>query len=74
MNNTKDKYIVASDVGKRDGIGIEYYRNDELLVEVFRDDTKKTREITLYKQDVPLDLVEKAIEVFKDRIQWEYQD
>ncbi len=66
--------LVASDVGKRDGIGIEIYQNDEIILEIFRDDTKKTREVNLYKQDVPLDLIEKSIEIFRKEIPWEYMD
>ncbi|MEL4389601.1 hypothetical protein [Shewanella xiamenensis] len=49
-----EKYIIASDVGgSRDGIGIEVYSGSEILMEVFRDDTQKTREVTLYKKEIP---------------------
>ena len=40
MTLPKDRTIVASDVNLRDGIGVEIYRNNELVVEIFRDDTK----------------------------------
>lgn len=30
----------------QDGIGIEVYSGNDMLLEVFRDDTKKTREVT----------------------------
>ena len=68
------KVVVASDVSDRDGIGVEIYLNDELVVEVFRDDTKKAREITLYKRDVPLELVEESIAIFKREIPWDFID
>lgn len=69
-----EKYIIASDVGgSRDGIGIEVYYGSEILMEVFRDDTQKTREVTLYKKDLDLELVEQAIALFKKEIPWEFQ-
>ncbi|ABK50239.1 hypothetical protein Shewana3_4022 [Shewanella sp. ANA-3] len=69
-----EKYIIASDVGgSRDGIGIEVYSGSEILMEVFRDDTQKTREVTLYKKDLDLELVEQAIDLFKKEIPWEFQ-
>jgi len=72
--NSRDRVVVASDVSDRDGIGIEFYRNDVLVVEVFRDDAQKTREVTLYKKNVSLDLVEEAIVSFRNEIPWEFQD
>ena len=59
-------YVVQSDVsGDRDGIGIEIYEGDEILIEIFRDDTKKKREITLYQKDLSIDLIEQSIVLFK---------
>ncbi|MGB7451887.1 MAG: hypothetical protein WBM36_07150 [Lysobacterales bacterium] len=72
MPNDKEKVVVASDVNPRDGIGIEYYRGDELLIEIFRDDTDRTRTVTLFKDDVSLEQMERAIEVFKKEIPWEF--
>ena len=69
-----EKYVVASDVGCRDGIGIEVYSGNKMLLEVFRDDTKKTREVTLYKKELDLELVEQAITLFKKEIPWEFQE
>jgi hypothetical protein len=75
MNDAqKNKWIIASDVSGRDGIGIELYQNDELILEIFRDDTKKSREVTMYKKDVPLSFVEDAISNFKKEIPWEFLD
>jgi hypothetical protein len=34
------KVIVAGDVSSRDGIGVEIYQDNELVIEIFRDDTK----------------------------------
>ncbi|MBD1560039.1 hypothetical protein HC752_24305 [Vibrio sp. S9_S30] len=77
MSFPKDRIVVASDVNPRDGIGVELYRNDELLVEVFRDDTERTRTVSLFKDSVSLDIVEEAIQRFKDEGLWgfiEYND
>lgn len=68
------KFVVASDVSTRDGIGVEIYINDELVLEIFRDDTKREREVTLYKRDLPLSLVENSIKIFKREIPWEFVD
>lgn len=66
-------YAVQSDVsGERDGIGIEVLEGDDFLLEIFRDDTKKKREVTLHKKDVPLELVEQSIQLFKREIPWDF--
>lgn len=69
-----EKYIVASDVSDRDGIGVEIYSGDKVILEIFRDDTKKSREVTLYEDDMGLELVEQAIALFKKEIPWEHLD
>lgn len=72
MKTQDIKVVVASDVNTRDGIGVEIYQNDELIIEIFRDDTKKSREVTLFKRDVPLELVEESISIFKNKIPWDF--
>lgn len=73
MEKDKDRIEIASDVsGERDGIGIEIYRNNELCIEIFRDDTKLIRTVTLWKQDIPLELIEDSIEKFKLNIPWDF--
>ncbi|SKB36048.1 hypothetical protein SAMN05660841_00006 [Sphingobacterium nematocida] len=75
MELSKDRVIVASDVsGDRDGIGVEIYRDDKLIIEIFRDDTKRTRTITLFQQDISLDLIEESIQTFKKEIPWNFID
>ena len=71
-SNPPIKVVVASDVHDRDGIGIEIYLDDELALEIFRDDTKKSREVSLYKKDVPLSVVEESIAIFKREIPWAF--
>ena len=73
MEKNKDRIEIVSDVsGSRDGIGVEIFRNNELLIEIFRDDTKLTRTVTLWKQDVALELIEESIEKFKQNIPWDF--
>jgi hypothetical protein len=72
MTPPKDRIIVASDVNERDGIGLEVYRNDELVIEIFRDDTLKTRTVAIFKPEVSLELMEKAISDFKEKIPREF--
>ncbi|MEM9538471.1 MAG: hypothetical protein AAGA60_03055 [Cyanobacteria bacterium P01_E01_bin.42] len=72
MASDELKVIVASDVSDRDGIGVEIYIHNELVVEIFRDDMKQTREVTLYQKNVPLELVEKSIQIFRKEIPWNF--
>lgn len=75
MELPKNRVIIASYVsGDRDGIGVEIYRDDKLIVEIFRDDTKRTRTVTLFQQDIPLDLIEESIQTFKREIPWNFID
>jgi hypothetical protein len=70
----KDRVVVASDVNTRDGIGVEIYRNDQLVVEIFRDDTDRTRTITVYTKDISLELMEESIQIFRRNIPWDFID
>jgi hypothetical protein len=72
MDIPKDRVEIASDVSKRDGIGVEIYKDNKLIIEIFRDDTDKSRTITVYKQDIDLQVMEEAISVFKKEIPWEF--
>lgn len=70
---SKDRVIIASDV-ERDGFGIQIYRNNELVIEIFREDTNRKRTVTIYKKDIPLELMEESIEIFKKEIPWDFMD
>jgi hypothetical protein len=74
MSFTRSEYrvIVASDVNSRDGIGVEIYQGDDLLIEMFRDDTARTREITTYRDAFSLAEMEGFIQIFKDEIPWDF--
>ena len=70
MNLPKDRVVVASDVNPRDGVGVEIYRDNKLVVEIFRDDTKRTREIFFFKESISLELMEE--ETVAIHIPWEF--
>lgn len=73
MKLRKDRVIIASDVsGDRDGIGVEIYRDDKIIIEIFRDDTKRTRTVKFFQQDISLDLLEESIQTFKKEIPWNF--
>ncbi len=72
MEIKPDRIEIASDVNERDGIGIEVYRNNEIVLEIFRNDIEKTRIVTVYKKDLSLELMEKSIETFKKEIPWDF--
>jgi hypothetical protein len=68
LNEDKYEIIIASDVSTRDGIGIEIYEDGNLIIDIFRDDTKKTKEVTLFKEQISIELLEEALEIFKKEI------
>ena len=72
MSIPKLSYVVASDVSQRDGVGIEVYLDGELTLELFRDDTRRTREVTAHRRHVPLEVVEQALALFKKEIPWDF--
>lgn len=74
MNTADLKIQIASDVNERDGIGIEIYKGDKLLIEIFRDDTELTKTITLYDNTISLEIMEYAIELFKKEIPNDFID
>ena len=72
MKIPKDRTVIASGGNQRDGIGVEIYRNDELVVEIFRDDTKFTRTVTIFRKGISLELLEESIGIFKKEIPWDF--
>ncbi len=74
LNKQKYEIIIASDVSTRDGIGIEIYEDGEIIIDIFRDDTKKTKEITLFREQISVEIIEEALQLFKKEIPQEYQD
>lgn len=70
----KDRIVIASDVQERDGIGVEIYRENKLIIEIFRDDAERTRTVTIFQNEIDLELLEEYISIFKKEIQWDFID
>lgn len=68
----KITYLVASDVNPRDGIGLETYIDGELVMEIFRDDAERRTYMRLFAKEVDFDVLEAAIEKYKERIDVNY--
>ncbi len=60
--------IIGSDVNERDGIGIEIWSKEQLLIEIFRNDKNEEYTISVFEKDLPLSLIEEAIKRFKKEI------
>ena len=69
MTGAKGRYFTqkASDVG-RDGCGIELFDGEEQIGEVFRSDRHRRMTVTLWREDVDLDLVDMLIARAKEEL------
>ena len=74
FNRSKYQIVRASDVSTRDGIGVEISYEGKLVCEIFRDDTERTRIVSLPSQEIPLEDLEGFIQIFKDEIDWDFID
>ena len=72
MTLPKNMVMIASNVSDRDGIGVEIYQEGKLVIEIFRDDTKRTRTVRLFQEDISLELLEESIQTFKKEIPWDF--
>ncbi|GAB4349778.1 MAG: hypothetical protein Kow006_11870 [Gammaproteobacteria bacterium] len=72
MSVDEYSWVVASDVDRRDGIGLEVYRSGRLVMEIFRDDAARTRTVTFFGEPLPLEVVEASIRRFREEIPWEF--
>ncbi|MBO6622530.1 MAG: hypothetical protein JJ892_07195 [Balneola sp.] len=72
-NVLKDFQVVSvSDVNGRDGMGIEVWSKEKILIEIFRDDENENFNVTLFEESLPLKLIEESIEYFKHEIPKEF--
>jgi len=63
-------YVIGSDL-VRDGMYVEVSEGSgapEVVMEVFYSDVTHAMSVTLYKQDVPLEMVEWAIAAARERL------
>lgn len=63
------KFFTASSiVAGHDGLGLECWRGDVIVFEIFRNDETLRFEVTLFEQDVPLELLEHAISTVRESL------
>jgi hypothetical protein len=63
VHGVEYEFLTASSVTKgHDGLGIECWRGNDMVFEIFRNDETLRFEVTLFEQDVPLELLEYAIQ------------
>lgn len=71
------RVVIASNSNDRDGIGIEVQdwteETVEILIDIFRDDENDSYTITLFEENLPLELIEKSIKYFKNEIPSKFQ-
>ncbi|MDG5499754.1 hypothetical protein [Marinobacter sp. BGYM27] len=72
MQQNNLRVVVASDINSRDGVGVEIYIDEDLVLEIFRDDTDRARTVTFFKEAVSLELMEESISIFKREIPWDF--
>jgi len=74
IDNKNYKIIIASDVN-RDGIGLEIYdtETDKLIIEIFRADTDQRLDFYSENTTVAIELIEKSLKIFNQRIGKEFQ-
>jgi hypothetical protein len=74
LDNKDYKLIIASDV-IRDGIGLEIWdtKTDILIIEIFRADSEQRIDFYTEKITVPIELIEKSLEIFNKRIGKEFK-
>ena len=52
--------LLASDIW-RDGLGLELWDGDDHVAEIFRSDRERTLAISLWREDIPLEIIEEFI-------------
>ena len=74
IDNKDYEIIIASDV-KRDGIGLEIWDSEtnRQIIEIFRADTDQRIDFFSEKITVSIELIEKSLEIFNQRIGKEFQ-
>jgi len=71
IENIEYRFQMASDL-ERDGLSLECYRQaltgEELVLEVFRNDSKRQYTFSQFSQDLPLALVEHVASVARSNL------
>jgi len=62
VHGVEYKFFTASHLTKgHDGLAIECWRGNDLIFDIFRNDERLRFEVTLFEQDLPLELFEYVI-------------
>ena len=72
MSN-KEEILIISDTNERDGMGMEVWKNDKLILEIFTEDSKKTRTITFYEKEISFEDMERYMIRYKKDL-WEFEN
>jgi len=71
INGIEYRLQIASDV-ERNGLGLECYRKnkekEELVLEVFRNDSEKRFVYSQFVQDIPLELIEHIVSISRHKL------
>ncbi len=62
------KALIISDDFIRNGIGVEFYIDGKLIVEIFRDDNEHTKMLSVFEQPLSLELIEECVTLFKELV------
>jgi len=75
VENITYELITASDI-IRDGLGIELWNKNEkkMLIEIFRNDSKKKIEFFSEKSDLPFEIIEHLLDAFESKVGRQFQD
>ncbi|MEI8603265.1 hypothetical protein P4S55_22550 [Shewanella sp. PP-Sp27a-2] len=68
MSSGNLEVLIVSDEIIRNGIGVEFYIDDMLIAEIFRDDNENTKMLSVFEQPVSLERIEECVALFKELI------
>ncbi|MGI2070202.1 hypothetical protein [Shewanella baltica] len=68
MSSKGLKAFIISDNFVRNGIGVEFYIDNKLIVEIFRDDNEHAKMLSVFEQPVSLELIEECITLFNELV------
>lgn len=69
VHGVEYEFLTASSVTKgHDGLGIECWRGNDMVFEIFRNDETLRFEVTLFEPSVPLELIEYAVQIARDSL------
>ena len=68
--SSKNHLVVTDAI--TDSFGVEFYIDDQLVLEIFRVDTERRKEVVFYCSRVDLEYLEECIRIFKSEIPNEF--